>query len=196
MNDRSDFESVSAVASRYGSGESEVLWHDRPTAWDSLCAACAWPWPMSLPATGFMIFWTRMMQNGSVLDKEPVPWWAIAFGLLMSASFAIWSLGPLIALRKARRTIFALTKSSLYIVEESVRGTFASSRHLLSDLRHVRRQEKIDGRGTLELTFGQGTDIAIVQLAGVLDVYGLEALIASLQETAGTNETVKAVKHV
>jgi hypothetical protein len=184
MNDRSDFERASAVARSFGSDESEVVWHDRPTPWDSLRAACAWPWPMSLLGTVFMIFWTRLMLNGAMLDNEPVPWWASAFGLLMSAGFATWGIRPVIAHQKARRTIFALTKSRLCIIEESSRRTWASSQHLLSNLRQVRRREKTDGRGTLELTFGEGAETAVVQLAGVRDVYGLETLIASLRGTA------------
>jgi hypothetical protein len=184
MNDRSDFESASAAVARYGGGDAEVLWHDRPTPWDSLCAACTWPWPMSLLGTGFWILWTLIMLHGAVLDSQAVLWWVIPFGLLMTACFAIWAAGPFIAHRGARRTIFALTKSRLLIIEQSARGARASGQHLISEIKVVRRRENTYGRGTLELTFGEGTATTVVRLAGVHDVFGLETLIASLHGTA------------
>ncbi|HEX2851649.1 MAG TPA: hypothetical protein VHO24_00320 [Opitutaceae bacterium] len=140
-----------------------------------------------IPWTAFAVFWVAAASG----FKRPDLAHGSGFFPLFGLPFVLVGIGllssPYWVMRKARRTVYAVTGDRAIILEGGFRGSISVRSFRADQLREIRRVQLADGSGDLILDQKFTTDsegsrrTAETGFLGIPDVTAVEALLQAIQ---------------
>ena len=169
------------LSSRLEEGE-DVIWWGRPTPWGYVAGGSMVTVPMGLVAIVSAYFWVGGSAPGDL------PTWSLVLVALL-ALFALHMIvfRPLLSLRQARATAYAITNRRALAVCLFGRGRVFSVPHDQGKLQVVRGPHGA-GKVQFSRTATSSVDVLIMGRAAVPGFYGLkdvEAVARTLRESRG-----------
>ncbi len=177
----------------------KLLWAARPDVRIMILMSCG-IWIFAIPWTAFALFWESMILGPVLADwlgydvggmkptgnvGQSMLWIMGLFGLpFVLAGFGML-LAPYFVWRKGRRTVYVLTDKRLAILTA---GRMTEIKNIVPpSIEFITRKEGLDGRGTLQLSFGftrdsDGDRTERTETLGIIDdVRRVEAMILDVK---------------
>jgi len=175
-----------------------ILWAGQPEGRRMTMAFALWLF--AIPWTAFSLAWEAMalipLLSGSISGTKAPSGMMLVFGIVFPlfglpfVAIGFWMLWqPIAAVRRARRTVYALTDRRLI---EVIVGAATSVKSVMLDrIGPIERSAGPDGWGTLRVQTGSHVDsdgdriTDRFEMIGIPDVVGLERRILELQRGSG-----------